>query len=201
MSDERNPVGSPSTPSADDVTSTPEPSAGGGFLIDDHELPSLDGEQLFRQAVAPAPPRPAHVTPMSPLPDPAADEDDPAPADGARLARIGGFIAIGIGILALISTRELPFPLFLIIGGAILAFYVGSPARLKREQVVDRWDCLISAGQGRGNEVVAATTMRIDTQRLPFVHYEQRELAASLLRGGTRPFLVISHQGNGRLRP
>jgi len=78
---------------------------------------------------------------------------------------------------------------------------VGSPARLKREQVVDRWDCLISGGQGRGNEVVSATTARIDSQRLPFVHYEQRELAASLLRGGTRPFLVIGHQGNGRLRP
>ncbi len=79
MSDERNPAGSPSTPSADDVTSTPEPPAGGGFLIDDQELPPLDGEQLFRQAVAPAPPRSPQATPMFPLPDPAPDEDDPAP--------------------------------------------------------------------------------------------------------------------------
>ncbi len=201
MSDERSPARNPSSPSTDDAIPTPEPPAGDGFLIDDQERSPLDGEQLFRRAVAPTPPHSPHFAPMRPLPDPLPDEDDPAPVDHAQLARIGGFIAIGIGILALISTRELPLPLFLIVTGALLSFYVGAPARLRREQVVDRWDCLISGGQGRDDAVLETTKRLISSQRLPAVQHERRELAASRLRGGTRPFLVISQQGNGRLRP
>jgi hypothetical protein len=183
-----------------------------GFLVDSQEPTDDSGdgthdqqagsEHLFRQAVAPAPPSSPKIRPTFPQPDPAPNnEDDPALADGAQMARIGGFIAIGIGILALILTRELPLPAFLIVGGTVLAFYIGSPNRLRRDQIVDRWDCLIDGAQGRGDEVLDAVIGHIDHQELPDVAYDERDLAASLFRGGTRTFLVIWNCGNGRLKP
>lgn len=163
--------------------------------------PELDGEQLFREAVRPTPPpRPPYLAP-TPDGDPELTDGDELTPDIARMARIFGLIVIGIGILALISTRELPLPAFLIAGGAILAFYIGSPNRLKRDQIVDRWDCLIAGAQGRGDEVLDAVTGHIDRQKLPNVEYDERDLAASLFRGGTRTFLVIWQDGNGRLKP
>lgn len=162
--------------------------------------PELDGEQLFREAVRPTPPpRPPSLAPTPDGGPELTDGDEPTP-DIGRLARIFGLIVLAIGILALVTTQE-SFSLVLIVGGAILAFYIGSPNRLKRDQIVDRWDCLIAGAQGRGDEVLAAVTVHINRQALPFVEHEERDLAASLFRGGTRTFLVIWQDGNGRLKP
>ena len=168
-----------------------------GFRLNTHVDPHddadwPDGELMFQQAVQPGP---AH----QPAAEPPTWEPDP-PSDLTPLARIGGWVLIGIGILALVSTRELPLPLFLAGLGVALA-YVASPARLTREQIVDRWDCLIPGAQDRGDEVLDAVTGHIDRQALPFVEHAERDLAASLFRGGTRTFLVIWHNGNGRLGP
>ena len=163
--------------------------------------PELDGEQLFRDAIRPiSPPRPPSPAP-TPDGDPAMTDGDEPPPDIGRMARVFGLLMIAVGILAAITTRESPLPAFLIVVGAILAFYIGSPNRLKRDQIVDRWDCLIAGAQGRGDEVLTAVTGHVDRQALPFVEHEERDLAASLFRGGTRTFLVIWHNGNGRLKP
>jgi hypothetical protein len=45
------------------------------------------------------------------------------------------------------------------------------------------------------------TIARIDGQQLPQIQHETRDLAASLLRASTRPFLVVTHRGNRRLAP
>lgn len=149
---------------------------------------------------------PAHGTPRAATPTPErsaapAGADDSAPLDSATLLRILGVGAIVVGAVALLNTHELPLPLFLIIGGLILALYIGSPTRLMRDQVVDRWDCLIDGGQERGSDIIASTTARITGQGLPSVSHTQQQLTASALRGDPRPFLVISQRANSRLRP
>lgn len=202
MADDRVPPGVPSIPSPDDVDTAEAvaPPTGNGFLIDDPQEPSLDGEQLFRQAVEPAPPPPPRIEPVTRL-DPPQGDDAPSPASNAVLLRVFGAILAVLGVFIFLESGDLAVGLVLLVAGLVLAVYLGSPDRLKREQVVDRWDCLISDGHGREDAVLDATIDRIDEQELPFVAYEERELAASLLRGGTRPFLVVTHDGNGRLRP
>jgi hypothetical protein len=185
-------TGVPSTASAESAAS---PSSGaGGFLLGAQPESSVDGEQLFRQAVA-APPTPAPTSPPSGSPPP------PPGIDNVTLCRILGLAAVGLGVLAFLSTREFPFPVILIVGGLILAFYIGSPARLKRDQIVDRWDLLIDGAAGRREEVMQGTIARIERQHLPQIQHEYRELAASLLRSATRPFVVVTHLGNGRIAP
>lgn len=200
MADDRVSPGVPATPSADDVDmmETVGPPSGNGFLIDDSDGPSLDGEQLFRQALTPEPP--PLPTPATPQPLEPSTDDMSSLASNPVLLRLFGVFLAAIGVFIFLDTGEAPVALVLLAAGLVLIFYLGSPARLKREQVVDRWDCLIGGGHGHGDAVIDATIDRIDEQDLPFVAYEERELAASLLRGGTRPFLVVTHDGNGRLR-
>lgn len=179
-------------PASDPATvNKPTDDPGSGFLLDDTESTWPDGDVLFQQAVTPTIDDGGTIDPAW----------EPAPStDPVRLARIFGLIVLAVGILALLTTRE-SFSLIFIGGGAILAFYIGSPNRLRRDQIVDRWDCLIPGAQGRGDEVLDAVTTHIDRQALPDVEYDERDLAASLFRGGTRPFLVIWHDSNGRLKP
>jgi hypothetical protein len=182
MADDRVSPGVPATLSPDDVAvlETVAPPSGNGFLVDDPHGPSLDGEQLFRQELTSAPPPPHAPTETYPL--------EPATSDGSTPA--GNAVLLASGQQDKRDRQAAGFKADL-----------GSPARLKREQVVDRWDCLIAGGHGRGDAIVDATLDRIDQQQLPFVSYKQRALAASLLRGGTRPFLIVTHDNNGRLRP
>src|SRR4029079_17578048 len=100
----------------------------------------------------------------------------PPGIDNVTLCRILGLAAVGLGVLAFLSTREFPFPVILIVGGLILAFYIGSPARLKRDQIVDRWDLLIDGAAGRREEVMQGTIARIERQHLPQIQHEYREL-------------------------
>jgi len=186
-------MSSPRDPRRDVTATDPRPATtSSGFLTDsDEPAGDPDGDQIFRRAVQP---------PIDQREDESTDEAHDPQLEAANLARLGGWILLGLSLIVLIGTRDLPLPFFLALAGGVLC-YLGSPDRLSREQVVDRWDCLIGDAQGRADAVLAATMAHIDQQHLAFISYETRDLAASLLRGGTRPFLVIHHTDNGRLGP
>jgi hypothetical protein len=150
----------------------------------------VDGQRVFRQAVAsyPTDAGPAEV------------DEPPTGIDNGVALRVAGGLAIALGIFMFLDTRQLQVPVILIGAGVILAFYLASPHRLLREQVIDQWDHLIPSGQGRGGDIMLSTTDRIDSQGLPALTWDERHLAASRLHGGTRPFLVITQRANGRLR-
>ena len=195
MPDERLPVGVPSTEQTDTSPDAEASSPAGGFLLDNgHGEQPLDGQQLFDRAVAPAP---AAAPPSPPL----AGNGSPEPIDNVILCRVAGLAAVAIGVIAFLNTRALPLPIILIVGGLVLALYIGSPERLRREHVIDRWDMLVDGATGRREEIVRGTVARIDAQGLSQVRHVERDLAASLLRGGTRPFLIVVHYGNRRLTP
>jgi hypothetical protein len=188
----------PVVPATESAAAKPEPTRAGGFLLNERPNQPLDGEQLFRQAIAPPP----SATPASDSTgQPLGADVTSGGMDNVTLCRLAGIALVVFGLLALNSTREIPLPAALIVGGLVLAVYIGSPARLKREQIVDRWDMLMDGATGRRSEVMQGTVTRIDSQQLPQIHHETRDLAASLLRASTRPFLVVTHSGNRRLAP
>lgn len=205
MTDDRVPAGVPSSETSDELEDDGVQPDGSGFLIEDAPPSPPDGEQLFWQAVEPAPP-PAPGTPEPATPSGYGTEQTlhrPDPAGNAIMFRIFGIIAVLIAPFIAVdadSRGGLIAGAVLFLGGLFLIFYLGSVERLRRDQVVDRWDILIDGGQGRRDEIMAVTTTRIDSQGLPQIQHETRELATSYLRAETRPFLVVSHADNRRLR-
>jgi hypothetical protein len=205
MTDDRVPTGVPSPQTSDDLEDNGVGPDGGGFLIEDAPQPPPDGEQLFWQAVEPEPP-PAPWTPQPATPSGYSAEQTlyrPDPAGNAIMFRVFGLILVLLApfIAADASSRGgLITAAVLFLVGLFLIFYLGSVERLRRDQVVDRWDILIDGGQGRRAEVLAGAVARIDSQGLPEIQHETRELATSYLRAETRPFLVVTHADNRRLK-
>lgn len=212
MPDDRLPQGGAARPPADETTHSVTPTANGGFLTDagDPAADWPDGDFLAQRSVAPSTPRPpSAVPPRATPPGPPgwgggnASGDDELPATTIETSvalRFGGLVALALGLIILYDTRELPVPLVLIVAGLLLIFYFGSPTRLLREQIIDRWDVLVDGAQGRGADIMTTVTQSIGQQALPAVAHAEQAFAASLVRGGTRPFLVISQDANGRLR-
>lgn len=187
MASHREPTSARSVEPDDDVATLAPPS-GNGFLVDAE------------------PRRSEHHAPSRPLSygSPASAPEDPPPTDPVSVAKVVGWGLIVLAVLIFLGTRSLPFPLFLLAGGIFVLYYVASPERLRREQVIDRWDLLVDGGRGHGEQVVRTTIVQIDQQRLPQVTYKQADLAPGILRGltgTTRPFLVVSQVGNRRLQP
>ena len=205
MTDDRVPAGVPSPPSSDELEEDGVQLGGSGFLIEDEPQQSPDGEQLFWQAVEPAPP-PAPWTPEPTPPSGYGTEQTlnrPDPAGNAIMFRIFGIIAVLLAPFIAVdadSRGGLITGVVLFLGGLFLIFYLGSVERLRRDQVVDRWDILIDGGQGRREQIMDGTTTRIDSQSLPQIQHETRELATSYLRAETRPFLIVTHADNRRLK-
>ena len=193
MSSDQKPT--PSLPDSleADPDSVPLWQPGTGFLLDDdfgRTPASTDGTQ--------------DSSPSSPGIDPTPLSPDPSGGDLVDILRILGGGLILLAVLIFLGSRSLPFPLFMLIAGLILIFVVGSPDRLRREQIIDRWDLLVSGGQGQGDAVVSATVFQIDQQKLPGVSYKHANFSPGIVRGlagNTRPFLVISQSGNRRLQP
>lgn len=159
-----------------------------GFLVDEG---SVDGAASHPNGTPPA----RSVAPSS--------AEAPA-TDLLDILRIAGWGLIGLSWLIYLGTRSIPFPLLMLVVGVLLVFYISSPERLRREQVIDRWDTLISGGHGHADPIVTSTVWRIDQQQLPRVHYEQCDVSPGILSslaGKTRPFLVISQSANRRLQP
>ena len=138
---------------------------------------------------------------------------EPPPSDSSSdlvdILRIVGWGLAVFAFLIFLGTSDrsgglLIMLLVMLLTGLGLALVATSPERLKREQVIDRWDLLIPGAQGQGDAVVTATTFQIDQQRLPRVRYEHTDLSPSILgslAGTTRPFLSVSQLGNRRLQP
>lgn len=193
MSSDHKPPPGPPDPLVADPDSVPLWQPGTGFLLDD-DFGRTPASAVNNQSSSPS----------SPDDDPNRSAPDPSGSELVDIFRILGGGLIVLAFLIFLGSRSLPFPVLMLIAGLILIFVAGSPDRLRREQIIDRWDLLISGGQGQGDAVVSATIFQIDQQQLPGVSYKQADFSPGIARGlagSTRPFLVISQSGNRRLQP
>lgn len=118
------------------------------------------------------------------------------------------FGCVALGVLAEVD----PAIIFAVVFGAIfqLGFWGGivlvvfaTPIGLRGRQVIDRWDHLIPGGVGQREYVLMTVHEQLFLLRPPFIELEEVELSPGILRsmfGDTRPFLVIHHNANSRLR-
>ena len=117
-----------------------------------------------------------------------------------------GPIGIGLVVLGLffLLVQATGFGLLLLLVGVIVAalgFRGGGV--LRRQQIIERWDTLLDGAQGHGDQVVGTTLRSLDRMQLPAVHWAQDALSPGVLRGlagDTRPFLIVHHTANPRLK-
>lgn len=69
-------------------------------------------------------------------------------------------------------------------------------AKLKEEEIIDRWSVLIEDAQKRGKEVFRLTEQNLKKLKVPNVKFAPKEVSPSLirkLRGQARTFLVVEN--------
>lgn len=116
--------------------------------------------------------------------------------------RYGGVGLIVLGLVLLIAHQLIWFVLFVLAG--LIWLIVITPAVLRRQQVVERWDTLILDGAGQRETVIKALTAQLAQLEPPNLQLRQQDLAPGWLRGlsgQTRPFVVVTQTGNPRLAP
>jgi hypothetical protein len=134
-----------------------------------------------------------------------------APEDGPVALPL---VLIGVGLLlewyaahhpyAALSTRAgILGAILLLVALPILAL---GPrlALLRRQHVIDRWDALIDGSCGQSDQVVQDTVTTLSTWEVPSLRLRRADLAPSLLRAlvrDRRPFLIVTHNQNHRLKP
>ena len=77
-------------------------------------------------------------------------------------------------------------------------------ALLRRQHVIDRWDALIDGSCGQSDQVVQDTITTLSTWEVPYLRLRRADLAPSILRAlfrDRRPFLIVTHNQNHRLKP
>ena len=119
--------------------------------------------------------------------------------------RASALIALALFGLALLALLAHAVALALLLGGCALggAVVAARSGTLRRRHIIERWDSLIVGGHGQAPAVVAATLAELDRLALPSLRRQVATLGPSVLRrlaGHTRPFLIISHTDNRRLR-
>ena len=155
-------------------------------------------------ASSPASPQPPAPAPPSIPPTPQPEDGVEAAADWIR--RNPGPIGIGLVVLGLffLLLQATGFGLLLLLVGVIVAalgFRGGGV--LRRQQVIERWDSLLDGAQGHGEQVVGTTVSELGRMQLPAVSWARAALSPGVLRGligDTRPFLVVNHTANPRLK-
>ena len=69
-------------------------------------------------------------------------------------------------------------------------------AKLKEEEIIDRWSVLIEGANGRNKEIFKSTERNLKDLDIPNIELAQKEISPSLmkkLRGKTRTFLVVKN--------
>lgn len=139
----------------------------------------------------------------------APDRDLSAPPEvaiGEFIEQHPGVIAgavLGLGVILVLADAYLWGFLFFLAGIAFLVF-LSRGGSLKRQQIIDRWDALIDGGKGQSEAVVKDTVAGLVQREIPHIACQQVALAPGVLKGmlGTkRPFLVVTHNHNARLKP
>lgn len=146
---------------------------------------------------------PAHPPTATNEPVSTAPASPPTGPDGGEaLIRFGGIGLILLGILLLLAHQYTWFILFVLAG--VLWTFVITPAVLRRQQVIERWDTLILDGAGQAETVIKALTTQLGQIQPPNLRLSQQDLAPGWLRGilgQTRPFVVVTQTSNPRLAP
>lgn len=73
-----------------------------------------------------------------------------------------------------------------------------------KEQVVDRWDTLISGADGLGNAVMDDTERLLAESKAPDAKSYRKAVSPSVMHGimgGKRPFLIVANTSNSNLKP
>ncbi len=116
-------------------------------------------------------------------------------------------IALGLGavvVLVVLFRLNATLGLIVLIIGAIAIFYLHSTGILRRRQVVDRWDALLVASSGNAPAVLEHTIATLTAMEVPDITWHMERLAPGWARGfagDTRPFLIVTHTRNRRLKP
>ena len=69
-------------------------------------------------------------------------------------------------------------------------------AKIKEEEIIDRWSVLIGEAKGRGKEVFRLTKQNLEALQVPKIKIVQKEISPTWLRklrGQTRTFLVVEN--------
>jgi len=69
-------------------------------------------------------------------------------------------------------------------------------AKLKEEEIIDRWSVLIGEAKGRGKEIFRLTKENLEVLKVPKIKLAQKEISPTWLRklkGQTRTFLVVEN--------
>lgn len=75
---------------------------------------------------------------------------------------------------------------------------------LGKEQVIERWDTLVAGADGKGESVMEGAERLLDDSKVPDVKMQRRSMSPGVvqgLRGGKRPFVVVSNISNPNLKP
>jgi hypothetical protein len=107
-------------------------------------------------------------------------------------------------VLVVVLLVEPRWALFLTPVALVVLLLAHRVATLRRRQVIDRWDALLLAAHGQGERVVGQTVATLAAWQIPAIAHRRVALAPGVLRGlagDTRPFLVVAHTQNPRLKP
>jgi len=70
-------------------------------------------------------------------------------------------------------------------------------AKIREEEIIDRWSTLIEDANGRGKEIFRLTKENLDALAVPNIELAQKEISPSLmkkLKGKSRIFLVVRNK-------
>lgn len=106
------------------------------------------------------------------------------------------------GVISLLMDRLLIGPPLLL--GALLVYLIwNTPTRLRRRQIIDRWDFVVAGGNGRDDTVIDATRVYLSALQPPHVTLHDTMLASGIWRsvlGDVRPFIIVQNTTNSRIR-
>jgi hypothetical protein len=75
---------------------------------------------------------------------------------------------------------------------------------LGKEQIIERWDTLISGSDGQGETVMEDTKRFLKQSEAPDVKTVRQHISPGIIQGllgGKRPFIVVSNTSNPNLKP
>jgi hypothetical protein len=159
------------------------------------------GPPLY-QSKPPPPPPPRPTPPPDGSPSPDDDSLDRLVALGRNL--VLGLLALGVIMFLILATPT--WGRVLVLAALVVVAVLVAPRLpgiLRRGQVIDRWDALLVAGHGQAERVVAQTVAALVARRVPQITWGMADLAPGWVRGfagDMRPFLVVAHTHNPRLK-
>lgn len=154
------------------------------------------------------PPNSEHLAPERPSTGGAPQKDPIRTGPLVLLLAGAGVLIAGLTLLWVVARSPalaivLFWLLLLLAPLALVLTVLCWPYIVRRQQVVDRWDQMITGGRGHADAVLSDTLTMLSAMNLPQLNQHQAQYAPGILRslaGHRRPYLVISQTANVNLR-